>query len=228
MKIKELFPGSRTLEIDPATSSSDLVTTWYPKIQATRFNFVVSADSNVSSTSEEATNSIDRFFLKAIRSVSDVIITTGQTARAEQLHSSRFAPLAILTSHPNDLEIPATSIHSLQSVIICSATQLTREYLNSDIKFLLLDSSDTVTAVKQIIQELQSISPLLEVGTFTATQLASAHLMDEVCLSVTGTKSEAQATKLAKDFLDSINVRGKLIQLLESENTYLFKYLALR
>jgi riboflavin biosynthesis pyrimidine reductase len=228
MRVVEIQPGSRIVEIDPDKSSLEHVALWYPKILGTRFNFVVSATGDLSSSSSKATNLMDRYFLRAIRSVSDLIITTGKTARSENLNSSIFAPLAILTNRPNELEIAATSIKSLNPVIICSSIAYTRAYKNNNVEFLSVTSAGISETVKSIVSILKKTSSLLEVGLSTASGLGAGNVFDEVCLSVTAATSREHAHDIAQEFLNSINVRAELAQLLESDDLYLFRYQVLK
>ena len=228
MKVVEIQPGSRIVEIDPTKSPLEHVALWYPKILGTRFNFVVSATGDLSSISSKATNLMDRYFLRAIRSVSDLIITTGKTARSENLNSSNFAPLAILTKHPNELEIAATSIESLNPVIICSSIAYTRAYKNKNVEFLSVESGDISQTITNIVSVLKKTSPLLEVGISTASGLGAGNVFDEVCLSVTAANSREDATDIAQEFLIAINVRAEIVQLLESEDLFLFRYQVLK
>lgn len=54
-------------------------------------------------TSKSIGNQTDLQLLLALRSKATVIVTTGQTARAESYRASRFAPIAIITSDPESL-----------------------------------------------------------------------------------------------------------------------------
>ena len=119
MIVRELFPGKNELEIDTSTSSVAAGHIWYPEISGARFNFVIHSVSREYQNSNSITNPIDRYFLKVIRSQSDLIITSGKTAKAEAINSSKFAPIAIITNHPDQLLIPATLEPSSNQVIVC-------------------------------------------------------------------------------------------------------------
>lgn len=59
-------------------------------------------------TSGTIGNQLDLKMLIALRSIADVIVTTGATARAEQYKASRFAPIAFVTNNPEALtQLPA-------------------------------------------------------------------------------------------------------------------------
>ncbi len=64
----------------------------------------------VDGTSKSISNSVDIQLLMALRAKSDVIVTTGKTARIEAYKASRFAPIAIVSRQPKPLDgIPALS-----------------------------------------------------------------------------------------------------------------------
>lgn len=54
-------------------------------------------------TSKPLSNSFDLSILLALRSKADLIVTTGETARAEEYRSSRFAPIAVISRSPQSL-----------------------------------------------------------------------------------------------------------------------------
>jgi hypothetical protein len=72
--------------------------------------------------------------------------------------------------------------------------------------------------------QLGSKSPVFETGISTATELVAGNLIDEVCLSVTGSVSKDDAKVLAQELLNEIGCRAELIQLLESNQIFLFRF----
>lgn len=82
-----------------------------PEWQGWLASLLVDSDGNTvgpDGTSKSISNSTDLQLLLALRSKSQLIVTTGQTARAEQYRASRFAPLAFLTQQPETLaHLPA-------------------------------------------------------------------------------------------------------------------------
>ncbi|WP_138315524.1 dihydrofolate reductase family protein [Rhodoluna limnophila] len=69
-----------------------------------------------SGSSDGISNREDRAMLGYLRSQSDLIVTTGATARAENYRSSKYAPLAIITTGSVDLSsIPAMQDSSIFS-----------------------------------------------------------------------------------------------------------------
>jgi riboflavin biosynthesis pyrimidine reductase len=228
VKVVELSPLTCSLDINPVETALEQVEIWYPRILGARFNYVIAVNEDEGSNSNIKSNSIDRYFLRAIRSVSDLIITTGRTARSEHLRNSRFAPMAILTNSPDDIDIPATSIQSKFPLVICSTKTLTSKYTNQNVEFLSLDTEKTPKAVTDIVKHFGSKAPLFETGLSTATELVAGNLIDEVCLSVTGSVSKDAAKVLAQELLNKIGCRAELVQLLESNQIFLFRFEVLK
>jgi riboflavin biosynthesis pyrimidine reductase len=54
-------------------------------------------------TSKPLSNPFDLSILLALRSKADLIVTTGETARAEEYRTSRFAPIAVISRRPESL-----------------------------------------------------------------------------------------------------------------------------
>ncbi len=82
-----------------------------PEWQGWLASLLIDADGNTvgpDGTSKSISNSIDLQLLLALRSKSELIVTTGKTARAENYRASRFAPLAFITRKLETLEhLPA-------------------------------------------------------------------------------------------------------------------------
>lgn len=224
MIVKELFPSTGELEIDPETSSLQDASHWYPSIPGTRFNYVINAAGTSAENSDAESNALDRYFLKAIRSSSDLIITTGKTARSEQLRASKIAPMAIITSQPNNLQIPATEQNSNQPVYICSKVAPEMPLLNVEATWLETSTDDIAGIVREVITSTNSSHTLLETGFLTFRALTAEGLVNEVCLTVTNADSRETATRAAEDFLRTADVAAEQIQLLNAGTTWLFRF----
>ena len=76
-------------------------------------------------TSKSVSNDLDLQLLLALRSRSNVIVTTGKTARTEGYKSSRFAPIAILTRRAETLKnIPALDqVGAFENLVLRSETE---------------------------------------------------------------------------------------------------------
>jgi hypothetical protein len=136
--------------------------------------------------------------------------------------------MAILTNSPDEIDIPATSIQSKFPLVICSTVMPLRKYGNQNCVSHRLKSEDPAKAVNEIVMQLGSKSPVFETGISTATELVAGNLIDEVCLSVTGSVSKDAAKVLAQELLNKIGCRAELIQLLESNQIFLFRFEVLK
>ena len=228
MIVRELFPGKNELEIDPSTSSVAAGQIWYPKISGARFNFVIRSVNHEYQNSDSISNAIDRYFLKVIRSQCDLIITSGKTAKAEALNSSKFAPIAIITNHPDQLFIPATLEPSSNQVIVCSQTVPSIAFQNRNVKFLQIHSQQITEVLEEVIQATGSSSAVIEVGLSTALELAREGYFVELCLSVVSAISLEDATASADEFLGKLELDVELLQTLCCMDTYLFRFKALK
>lgn len=224
MIVKELFPGSAEVQIDPETSSLQDASHWYPSIPGIRFNYVINAAGTSAKNSDADSNELDRYFLKVIRSSSDLIITTGKTARSEQLRASKLAPMAIITTQPNSLQIPATEQNSDQPVYVCSKVSPERPFTNSEASWLETASDDIANIVREVIAKTDSSNTVIETGLLTLAALASEDLVNEVCLTVTNAESKESATKVSEDFLNATKVIAEQIQLIYAGTTWLFRF----
>ena len=89
---------------------------------------VVDAQGNfegVDGTSKSIGNHTDLQLLLALRSKASVIVTTGQTARAESYKPSRFAPIAVITRDPETLSaLPLLENSGSHETIFLSSDQV--------------------------------------------------------------------------------------------------------
>jgi len=222
--VKELFPGTAELKIEPETSSLQDGSHWYPRFLGIRFNYVVDAIDRTATNSDVASNKLDRYFLRVIRSSSDLIITTGKTARVERLRSSKLAPMAIITSQPDSLNIPAIEEQSSHPVYVCSEVAPKPPFGNSNAKWLETSSASIAEIVLEVQAKLNSKNPLLEIGIDSLRELASPNLVNELCLTVTNAASRDLAIGASESFLKSVGLVAEQIQLLNSGNTWLFRF----
>jgi riboflavin biosynthesis pyrimidine reductase len=222
--VKELFPGIAEVEIDPKTSSLRDASHWYPSIPGIRFNYVINATGTPAENSDADSNELDRYFLRVIRSSSDLIITTGKTARSEELKASKLVPMAIITTQPNSLQIPATEQNSDQPVYVCSKVIPEHPFTNSEASWLETASDDIADIVREVIARTDSSNTVVEIGLLTFTALASEDLVNEVCLTVSNAESKESATKACENFLNATNVIAEQIQLLNAGTTWLFRF----
>ena len=218
MILEEVFPSIGTRTID-----AENLDTYYPKVEGLRFNFVLSANASQSSNSDEASNKIDRELLKFIRSQSDLIMTTGKTARSENLRASKYAPMLILTRTSDEFNIPAVEPNEAKPVYV---TQRLGTIYPSDKAIAIGGIQDNLTDfVESFCRANNFRHPVLESGIETAKLFATPRTIKEVNLTVTNAADEVAAKNLAEDFLKNIQCDGSaLIQILRSEETWFFRY----
>jgi len=228
MIIHEVFPTPSSIEVDLKSTDFESVSAWYPKILGSRFNFVVSSKASGNQNSNEISNPVDRYILKAIRFKSDLIITTGKTARAENLTSSKFASLVIITKDPNNIDIPATNLSSERPVFIASPESRGRDYANTNLKFMKLNVTGFAESASAVLAELESHSPVFETGLNSFRDSAAAGLIDEVCLTVTSAASNDDAESHAKDFLRGNGIQVKKLLHLVAADTHFFRFQVLK
>jgi riboflavin biosynthesis pyrimidine reductase len=224
MIIDEVFPAQASIEVDLDNTDFESVSAWYPKILGSRFNFVISSKASGNQNSNELSNPVDRYILKAIRSQSDLIITTGKTARNENLTASKFAPLLIITKDPNNVDIPATNLSSERPVFIASLEALGREYANPNLKFIKLHVEKFAESAESVLADLESHSPVFETGLSSFSNLIAAGLIEELCLTVTSAASIDEAERQAKNFLKGNGIQEKKILHLVTADTHFFRF----
>lgn len=123
----------------------------------------------VDGTSKSISNSMDIHLLMALRAKSDVIVTTGKTARIEAYKASRFAPIAIVSRQPKPLDgIPAFS-------------------QTGDFKSIVLRSDGLELDFDELGRQLRTLGFnrfLFEGGPSTMSQLLRSDVASELVLSV--------------------------------------------
>lgn len=218
MILEEVFPNPGTRSLD-----SESLDTYYPKVDGIRFNFVLSNGITLDTTSDNSTNKLDRELLKFIRSQSDLIITTGKTARSENLKASKYAPMLILTRSAGELNIKAVESNEAKPVYV---TQRLGTIYSSDKAIAIGGIQDSLTDFVESFCRANNINhPVLESGVETAKLFASSRAIKEVDLTVTNAADKDEAETSGADFLKNIQFEGSvLIQILRSEDTWFFRY----
>jgi riboflavin biosynthesis pyrimidine reductase len=212
LKVIQHFPTHKELQIDDAAN-------FYPKIQGLRFNYVIRV-GNTEANSDLNTSEADRFFLKVIRSQSDLIVTTGATARSEALKASKFAPLLLLTKQ-DQLHCLATQLQSEKKVFVTVSEQ---SFENENAEAIGSTTEPLVFWLENFMRQEGFKTAVIEAGRTVTKELLEMDLAEEFCLSVTGATDSAEATFFAKDFLEKLGLRPALFQLIEAVNTFLFRF----
>ena len=190
---------------------------YYPELSGVRLNYVISA-SNKTSNSDEITSPLDRMALKAIRSQSQLIVTTGLTARNEKLRASNFADLLVITKQER-INFPALEANSSQKVLVTTTTLDSNNDKAQAIGKVTGELTDWF--LREVASKYKSI--VLETGLTTAKHFAKADLLNEICLTVTGADVE-NASQLATAFLESLGVKASLVQRIDCLDTHMFRF----
>ena len=218
MILEQVFPVSGT----EVAFDSEHLAVLYPKVEGLRFNFVIANGTNLDTSSDNSTNKLDRELLKFIRSQSDLIITTGKTARAENLTASKFATMLILTTSSEDLNIAAVQENEGKPVYI---TQRLGTQYPSDKAIAIGGVQDELPEFVDSFCRANSFKySVLESGMETAKIFASSGKINEVNLTLTKFTSKLDAEDTAKDFLGKIGFEAELLQILRSEDTCFFRF----
>ena len=218
MILEQVFPVSGT----EVAFDAEHLAVLYPKVEGLRFNFVLANGTNLDTSSDNSTNKLDRELLKFIRSQSDLIITTGKTARAENLTASKFAPMLILTKSSEDLDIPAVNANEGKPVYI---TQRLGTQYPSEKAIAIGGVQDQLPQFVDSFCRANSFKhSVLESGMETALIFASSGKIKEVNLTLTNFNSKFDAETTAKDFLGKIGFEAELLQILRSEETWFFRF----
>ena len=200
-----------------AEDVSDL-SKYFPRLGGCRWSYVISAKPKKASTSDEVTSKADRLVLKTIRSNSDLIITTGKTAVAEQLNASSYAPMMVLTNN-SAIDFPALRIPSQHQILLSIENG---RFQNPNV-ICLGSTSDTLTNWLQN-KTHDYASKVYEGGFETGIDLVKAGFINQICLSVTSSESFTESLDTAHEFLSRTARNLLLVQSLECENTWFFTF----
>jgi len=189
----------------------------YPPFVGLTFNHVLDANKR-SKNSNEISNPTDRHILRLIRSKSDLVITTGKTARFEQLKASNFAPMLIVT-RSNLLDVPATKATSQQRVFV---TNKQSDFNNPNAVAIGFIEGDIATWIGNFLESYPKA--VLESGPSLAQELSS--LIGRACITVVDAEDVREAYSLAKEFIADFGKKFLVEQMLEIDGNYFFIFIA--
>jgi hypothetical protein len=218
--LKEEFPTSGTLH--DIRGKQDLLHVLYPKVEGFRLNYVVSPEV-VEADSDLVSNELDRVLLRHIRSQSDLIITTGKTARLENLKSSAYAPMLILTNSESDLDFQALQLESKHPIYLTQ--KLGTVYPNSRALAIGINNAPISEFVASFFHANGFTRTVIETGKTIASEFAQSKLLTEINLTVTMVEGLIDAENAARRFLIEIGIGGlPTTQILNHEETWLFRF----
>lgn len=167
----------------------------YQPLAGVRLNLAVGAQgtvAGVTGTSKDVSNELDRALLVELRKHADVILTSGATARAENLRASKHAPIFVLTlsGRIDGLErlLSSPDCKPVSLVVptqIESETRHILEHAGLSARVIGLQSLDPASVKAFLLHEgMQCI--LLEFGPMLAQLWLNAAAIDEICLTTSG------------------------------------------
>ena len=221
MILEEVFPNNgkqfALTELDKSALKS-----LYPPVSGFRFNNVISPIGD-SVNSDFLSNDLDRMLLRHIRSVSDLIVTSGLTARLENLKASRFAPMLILTKSRETFSIPALEHNSTNAVYITQP--LGTEYKNEKAMAIGMVDATSVEFCESFCRLNEFSHVVIESGPSIAREFVAADLLNEIDITVTKTPQKSRAMSEAESFLSDLGVgKAELLQTLKHEDTWFFRF----
>ena len=221
MILEEVFPNSgRSYEVTEHDHSA--LEALYPPVAGFRFNHVIST-KRVSPNSDSLTNELDRLILKHIRSVSDLIVTSGNTARRENLKASRYAPMLVLTRTKDKFSFHALEQQSTKPVYITQT--LGTEYPNQNAVAIGLVDSTAVEFSESFCHLNKFSHVVLESGPTVAREFAAGALLSEIDITVTKTIEGSRAMSEAESFLSVLGVESyERLQTLNHEDTWFLRF----
>ena len=189
----------------PELTEAESLLALYQPLKGVRLNIAVhlsGAISGAQGSSNDISNALDRRLLIEIRRQSDVILTTGATARAEGIRRSKFAPIAIATTTPSaefyspDLlgsDSAGKTIFFITLRVLADELRKHLQAVAEDFEVIGLPDLEPATVLSHLTK-IGFDKVLLETGPTVAKLWLSAGCIDEVCLSTTGVSQEPGTT----------------------------------
>lgn len=160
-----------------------------------RINLAVDASGNTfgeSGSSVDVSSELDRLLLGKLRSLADVIVTSGRTARVEKYRSSKHAPIAIFTNSGDLDDVPAIQGTQYFTPIVLTpgrrVSEVELRLSDVDVQVLPYPDSEILTswpvAISDALHHEGFQSPILESGLGTLRNFLDSNVVDEICLSI--------------------------------------------
>lgn len=195
MTLIRLLPTFEKFEGLSSDDQSWIIARKYGICNGWRINLAIDASGNSfgdTGSSIDVSSELDRLLLGKLRSLADVIVTSGQTARVEKYRSSKHAPIAIFTKTGDLDAVPAIqgTQYFTPIVLTPSSNVAEVEVGLSDVDVRVLpfeqasDSASWPTSVAAVLHHEGFQSPILESGPSTLREFLKDDLIDEICLSV--------------------------------------------
>lgn len=196
MTLLRLFPTFEKFEGLSRDDQSWTIAKEYGICNGWRINFAIDASGTSfgeNGSSIDISTELDRLLLGKLRSLADVIVTSGRTARAEKYRSSKHAPIAIFTNTGDLDDVPAIQGTQYFTPLVLTPSSKTLEVEGGlsdvDVHVLAYDTPSDATAwpasIASVLHREGFQSPILESGQSTLRQFLDKNVIEEVCLSVT-------------------------------------------
>jgi riboflavin biosynthesis pyrimidine reductase len=185
-----------------------------------RVNFAVDQDGasfGLTGDSAGVSTQLDRLLLGKLRSLADVIVTSGETARKERYKSSKHAPIAIFSRTGRLDMVPAIQgAQYFTPLVLTPSSRLedVESQLNDvDVRLIpYAEASDQLQGENNWPQAIASAirhegfqSPILESGLSTLRQFFEAEVISEVCLTVSQSRDHGlSARELSHEYLHEL------------------------
>ena len=215
MTLIRLFPSFAELPRLSAEEQSWEIAKAYGICNGWRINFAINdrgESFGASGSSVEVSSELDRLLLGKIRSLADVIVTSGKTARAEKYRSSKNAPIAIFTNSGDLDSVPAIQGTQYFTPIVLTSvnhSEAVEEALaDVDVRVVAYDSKSSnswPSAIDSVLRHERFQSPVLESGLVSLRSFIEQGVISEVCLSVTAsTGRQVSARELSPAHLQAL------------------------
>lgn len=195
MTLIRIVPSLQRFESLSHDDQSWVIAKEYGICNGWRVNLAIDASGKSfgeSGRSVDVSSDLDRLLLGKLRSLADVIVTSGQTARVEKYRSSRHAPIAIFTKTGDLDEVPAIQGTQYFTPLILTPTvniaEVESRLSDVDVQVLAfevpLDAKSWPFVISDVLHREGYQSPILESGLSTLREFFQLNFIDEICLSV--------------------------------------------
>jgi len=215
LTLKRLLPSPGEIDSVTPEEQSWVIASEFGICTGWRLNFVTDINGlyrDSGGSSDGISNRLDRLLLGKFRSQSDIIVTTGETARRERLSSSKHAPIAVITKTADLDGVPAIQGSQFFTPIILvpkGSESLAESKLDDvDVRIVPFDHSqhsNWPSEVKRVVAQLGFQSPILEGGPRVSAEFIEQAVIDEICLTITKKPNEQfSARQLSVAFVNQL------------------------
>jgi riboflavin biosynthesis pyrimidine reductase len=201
-----LAPRFESFEGLSADEGSWLIAKEYGICNGWRVNFAIDqsgASFGLSGDSSDVSSKLDRLLLGKLRSLADVIVTSGETARRERYKSSKYAPIAIFSKTGHLDAVPAIQGAQFFTPLVLTPSsnliEVENELDDVDVRLLPFAEGSSEQAwpqsVSALLRQEGFQSPILESGLSTLREFFEAGIVDEICLTVTQSKDQGLSAR---------------------------------